>query len=259
MSGQSWSSAPSRSHAGASQWAPLSTHLWGLGHVPKAQVSKPIYPPEALMLEHPSFRGLFIAGEGGWTGSCPPAQPSGSRGGSPGKQPEVAAVSPAAEPLTRETWLSENSDCSILCCLPETTQQYQICSKGMLKSSGSQQCTDHWPILKDKHTEFFASPHTNTPSKRTTALKHENQVHRGHHSEESHSPSDFLEHLVENTALNIDKRTARKITSARPGQNFVFHESSPFFLSLLSDTCDSSLLDILPPCNSSCNLHLLIK
>lgn len=35
-SGQSWSSAPSLSHAGASQWAPLSTHLWGLAHGPKS-------------------------------------------------------------------------------------------------------------------------------------------------------------------------------------------------------------------------------
>lgn len=59
-SGQSWSSALSLSHAGASQWAPLSTPLWGLGHGPKAQVSKPLHPFEAHRLKHPSFRELFI-------------------------------------------------------------------------------------------------------------------------------------------------------------------------------------------------------
>lgn len=176
----------------------------------------------------------------------------------PGKQPVAGAISPAAEQMMRETSPFENSDCSSLYCLPETTQQYQICSKGMFKSSAIQSWADNWQILKDKHIKFFASPHTNIPSKCTTALKRENWVHRGYHREESHSPLDFLKDLLENTGLNADKITIWKISSARLGQNFRFHENCQFFLLLLSDVCDSSLT-FLPPCNSNGTLFLLRK
>lgn len=56
----------------------------------------------------------------------------------PGKQPVAGAISPVTEQMTRETSLFENTDCSILYCLPETTQQYQAHSKGMFKSSDMQ-------------------------------------------------------------------------------------------------------------------------
>lgn len=61
----------------------------------------------------------------------------------PGKQPVAGAISPAAEQMMRETSPFENSDCSSLYRLPETTQQYQICSKGMFKSSAIQSWADN--------------------------------------------------------------------------------------------------------------------
>lgn len=150
------------------------------------------------------------------------------------KQPKAGAISPVAEEMTREMSLFKNSECSILYCLSETTQKYQICSRRMFKSCDIQLHTDHWQILKDKHVKFFTSPHTAIPSNCTTALKCENQVHRGYHSEESHCPSEFLKDLVGNTGLNVDKMFW-KITSARLGQNFRFHENYQLFLSLWSD------------------------
>jgi len=64
--------------------------------------------------------------------------PQAAKMAAPRKQPVAGAMSPVAEQMTREMSLFENSDCNILYCLSETTQQYQICSKGMFKSSDIQ-------------------------------------------------------------------------------------------------------------------------
>lgn len=64
-SGQWWGSALSQSHAGASQWAPLSTHLWGLGHAQKhrwAIHSIHLRQTNWPMLNYPSLRAWFMSG-----------------------------------------------------------------------------------------------------------------------------------------------------------------------------------------------------